>query len=143
MRDGGGPAPSQELRRAGLPQRRVEKRFDHICQPVVLQVLTTALGCQPATVEATANGQSIDPTEATQLPGQPMRVSRRPLRSSWGSCEPFNDPNLAAASENLLAALATSGVTTFAASGDDGADDCRDVTFDPAVDYPASSPYVV
>ncbi|HMA45961.1 MAG TPA: hypothetical protein VKP11_01920 [Frankiaceae bacterium] len=59
----------------------MEKRFDHICQPVVLQVLTTALGCQPATVEATANGQSIDPTEATQLPGQPMRVSRRPQRA--------------------------------------------------------------
>lgn len=54
------------------PNTLVEKCFDHICQLVVLQVLTATLGGQLVTVEVTVNGQSIDLTEAVRLPSQPV-----------------------------------------------------------------------
>lgn len=54
------------------PNATVEKCFDRVCQLVVLQVLTAALGCQLVTVEATVNGQSIDLAEAVRLPEQPV-----------------------------------------------------------------------
>src|SRR5574342_475444 len=54
------------------PNASVEKCFDHICQLVVLQVLTATLGGQLVTVEVTVNGQTVDLTEAVRLPGQPV-----------------------------------------------------------------------
>jgi hypothetical protein len=70
------------------------------------------------------------------------------LTTSWGSCE--DDFDLAfrgdteQAVETLLQSLNAAGVTIFAASGDDGVYDCGHGTSTKvAVDYPASSPYVV
>lgn len=60
--------------------------------------------------------------------------------TSWGGCEPDLGSSVAAESqaiENLVAA----GVTVFAASGDDGANDCGDSRV--TVDFPASDPLVV
>jgi hypothetical protein len=54
------------------PNASVEKCFDRICQLVVLQVLTAALGRQLVTVEVTVNGQTVDLTEAVRLPSQPV-----------------------------------------------------------------------
>lgn len=54
------------------PNASVKKCFDHICQLVVLQVRTAALGHQLVTVEVTVNGQTVDLTEAVRLPGQPV-----------------------------------------------------------------------
>jgi hypothetical protein len=64
---------------------------------------------------------------------------------SWGMCEVFadQDPTGRAAMEAQLARIVTAGATIFAASGDLGAYDCGDEVADPAVDYPAASPYVV
>ncbi len=54
------------------PNAAVEKCFDRVCQLVVLQVLTAALERQLVTVEVTVNGQTVNPTEAVQLPSQPV-----------------------------------------------------------------------
>ena len=63
------------------PNTSVENCFDHICQLVVLQVLTATLRRQLVTVEVTVNSQTVNLTEAVQLPGQPAGVSRQSLRS--------------------------------------------------------------
>ena len=69
--------------------------------------------------------------------------------TSWGSCEPDTDPNIAAAVEQSITRLLAAGTTVLAASGDDGAYDCARsdpnpaVAAAPAVDFPASSPSVV
>jgi hypothetical protein len=73
------------------------------------------------------------------------------LSISWGSCEDAldsaSDPYYQTLQQALAYVVAT-GVTVFAASGDDGAYDCYNqpgatAPASPAVDYPASSPYVV
>lgn len=71
---------------------------------------------------------------------------------SWGLCETYRQPQTLEVVENELSAAFAAGITTFVASGDDGAFDCRrvDLSEDPferdvsrAVDFPASSPSVV
>jgi kumamolisin len=73
------------------------------------------------------------------------------LSTSWGACEAKFSSGQAFAHDtikavnNILKSLTAAGVTVFAASGDDGIYDCG---FPPsstrtAVDFPASSPYVV
>ena len=63
------------------------------------------------------------------------------ISTSWGLCEK-EEGNTAAASENtLFEEAATQGQSVFAAAGDSGADDCADGG-SPAVDDPASQPYV-
>ncbi len=69
--------------------------------------------------------------------------------TSWGGCEPDTDPNIAAAVEQSITRLLAAGTTVLAASGDDGAYDCARsdpnpaVAGAPAVDFPASSPWVL
>lgn len=65
------------------------------------------------------------------------------LSISWGLCEPGWDPAAVAAMENALAYVTAAGVSVFAASGDNGVDDCGAYGNSRAVDYPAASPYVV
>jgi len=67
------------------------------------------------------------------------------LSISWGACEAVAGSDLMAAMDQALAMAVGAGVTVFSASGDEGSKDCVDVTGStaPAVDYPASSPYVV
>ena len=71
------------------------------------------------------------------------------LSTSWGGCE-FLDgtPNATETAENtIFFQMATQGQQIFAASGDDGADDCQRQTTPPttnlSTDDPASQPYVV
>ncbi len=63
------------------------------------------------------------------------------FNASWGLCEPYNDAAFVRTAETLLAAIAAAGVTTFAASGDSGSDDCGNGTA--TASYPASSPSVI
>ena len=70
------------------------------------------------------------------------------LSTSWGGCESGSDPAFQTFLTQMHAALTqvlAAGVTTFAASGDDGSYDCASQTGStaPAVDYPASDPLVV
>jgi hypothetical protein len=67
------------------------------------------------------------------------------LSISWGACETAAGPDFIAAMDQALELAVGAGVTVFAASGDEGSRDCIDATGSatPAVDYPASSPYVV
>ncbi len=60
---------------------------------------------------------------------------------SWGLCEPHNSAAFVSTAETLLAAIAAAGVTTFAASGDSGSDDCGNGTA--TASYPASSPSAI
>lgn len=67
------------------------------------------------------------------------------LSISWGTCEAAAGPQFMAAMDQALQLAVAAGVSVFAASGDEGSRDCLDVTGSAtaAVDYPASSPYVV
>ena len=64
------------------------------------------------------------------------------LSTSWGSCEKMNYGSTKADVDDVNALLAA-GVTMFAASGDDGADDCNIHPGADAVDSPAAIPGVV
>jgi subtilase family serine protease len=64
------------------------------------------------------------------------------ITTSWGDCEvdPSNDPQ---AEEPIFEQMAAQGQTVIAAAGDEGSSDCNGITNnDPAVDDPASQPYV-
>lgn len=63
---------------------------------------------------------------------------------SWGACESAVSPAEVAAADAEFELAAAAGVSVYVASGDDGASDCRPFTgsIDPAVDYPASDPWV-
>jgi subtilase family serine protease len=64
------------------------------------------------------------------------------ITTSWGDCEvdPANDPQ---AEEPIFEQMAAQGQTMIAASGDEGSSDCNGITNnEPAVDDPASQPYV-
>ena len=64
--------------------------------------------------------------------------------TSWGTCEERINPKYLASLNDVYHRLTQAGVTVFAASGDDGTLDCRSDGVDhPAVDFPASSPYVI
>ncbi len=71
---------------------------------------------------------------------------------SWGFCENLANPFVVGVNEAEFAAAFAAGISVFAASGDDGAFDCRRVKIsdDPfdrdisvGVDFPGSSPSVV
>jgi kumamolisin len=73
------------------------------------------------------------------------------VTTSWGSCEAGADPNEVAADNDLFEQAAAEGQTRFAASGDNGSQDCGmnnppdGLPGQPnptTVDFPASSPYV-
>jgi subtilase family serine protease len=64
------------------------------------------------------------------------------ITTSWGDCEvdPSNNP---AAEEPIFEQMAAQGQTVVASSGDEGSSDCNGITSNaPAVDDPASQPYV-
>ena len=70
------------------------------------------------------------------------------LSLSWGGCEASDDRPWLAAMDSALKFALASGVTIFAASGDQGSQDCigeipGSAAYAPSVDFPASSPYVV
>ena len=81
---------------------------------------------------------------AFNLPTQPDVLS-----ASYGACEStfagFLGGQEVPLQEAVLSRLALSGTTVFASAGDDGSSDCFEVNQSQAlaVDYPASSPYVV
>jgi len=59
---------------------------------------------------------------------------------SWGICEANSGPGELQTLDNIFKQAAAQGISFFAASGDAGAYDCGDNN--PAVDSPASDPYV-
>jgi len=64
------------------------------------------------------------------------------VSTSWGSCEsdPTNDPT---AEQPIFEQMAAQGQSVLAAAGDAGSSDCSGITNNnPAVDDPASQPYV-
>ncbi len=64
------------------------------------------------------------------------------ITTSWGTCEsdPSGDP---ASEQPIFEQMAAQGQTVISASGDTGSSDCHGVTTNaPAVDDPASQPYV-
>jgi subtilase family serine protease len=64
------------------------------------------------------------------------------VSTSWGTCEsdPSGDPS---AEQPIFEQMAAQGQTIMSAAGDDGSSDCNGITNnDPAVDDPASQPYV-
>jgi kumamolisin len=60
------------------------------------------------------------------------------ISTSWGACETGNP--LASLEEPIFQTAEQDGITVFAAAGDNGSTDCG--TSSPAVDDPASDPYV-
>ncbi len=66
------------------------------------------------------------------------------ISTSWGICEAQTD-GAAQAEQTIFQEMAAQGQTVVAAAGDDGSSDCEDAsdpTGGPAVDDPASQPYV-
>lgn len=61
--------------------------------------------------------------------------------TSWGLCETGTGQATINTDDNIFAQGAAEGITFFAASGDSGSNDCQGSST-PAVDYPASDPYV-
>jgi kumamolisin len=64
------------------------------------------------------------------------------ITTSWGDCEvdPSNDPS---SEEPIFEQMAAQGQTMVASAGDEGSSDCNGITTNaPAVDDPASQPYV-
>jgi len=64
------------------------------------------------------------------------------VSTSWGTCEadPSGDPS---AEQPIFEQMAAQGQTVVAAAGDEGSSDCNGITNNnPAVDDPASQPYV-
>lgn len=66
------------------------------------------------------------------------------VSTSWGACETVSDGSFYAAENTIFQQMAAQGQSFFAASGDDGSEDCYSPTFSTAltVDDPASQPYV-
>lgn len=62
---------------------------------------------------------------------------------SWGLCERWTGSRQMATEHKIFKQAAAQGIVIFAASGDDGAYDCRgDKNVDYEVDYPSSDPHV-
>ncbi len=123
----------------------------------------------PVSVDGGSNGRvseeaTFDIEEAGALaPGAALRVYTGPnngsgpndvmlqiadddvatvVSTSWGDCEtdPTNDP---AGEQPVFEQMAAQGQTVYAAAGDEGSSDCSGITNNsPAVDDPASQPYV-
>ncbi len=66
--------------------------------------------------------------------------SAQVISTSWGLCEALQGAGSASAENTLFQEAAAQGQTVVAASGDQGSDDCG--SGQPAVDDPASQPYV-
>jgi kumamolisin len=64
------------------------------------------------------------------------------VSTSYGNCEAQEDATEPTAVANLVAQGSAEGQAWFAAAGDNGADDCGDGS-GPAVDFPASIPYII
>src|ERR1019366_710847 len=68
------------------------------------------------------------------------------VSTSWGLCESQAGSTAASAENTLFQEAATQGQSIFAAAGDNGTADCTDTNGNPiaqpAVDDPASQPYV-
>jgi pro-kumamolisin-like protein/putative Ig domain-containing protein len=71
------------------------------------------------------------------------------ISTSWGLCEPQQGSGAAAAENDLFTEAVAQGQSVFAASGDNGVQDCQDSTnpYDPTLSYrtvddPASQPWV-
>lgn len=66
------------------------------------------------------------------------------ISTSWGDCEYDSGASLISEENTLFQEAATQGKTIFAAAGDDGSSDCYPSISNaaPAVDDPASQPYV-
>ena len=64
------------------------------------------------------------------------------VSTSWGTCEPSVTQATASQENALFTIAAAQGQSIFAASGDNGTDDCNNGTTE-AVDDPASQPYVI
>ncbi|HVA34381.1 MAG TPA: S53 family peptidase, partial [Candidatus Baltobacteraceae bacterium] len=65
------------------------------------------------------------------------------VTTSWGSCEQqMKGTQSLIIDEKLFAQAAAEGQHWFAASGDNGTDDCQNGTRKLSVDFPGSSPYV-
>ena len=62
------------------------------------------------------------------------------ISTSWGECESEEGSSAASSENTLFQEAALQGESIFAAAGDDGSEDCG--TQSPAVDDPASQPYV-
>jgi hypothetical protein len=67
------------------------------------------------------------------------------VSNSWGLCEIDTGTSAMQAFDSVFAAGAAQGQAFFSASGDDGSADCQfsDGSLLPAVDFPASDPFVV
>lgn len=64
------------------------------------------------------------------------------VSTSWGECERHEGESAAAGENTLFQEAATQGQSVFAASGDEGSEDCAAGSETLAVDDPASQPYV-
>jgi kumamolisin len=62
--------------------------------------------------------------------------------TSWGLCEPATPAAQMTTLDMIFQQAAAQGQSFFAASGDSGAYDCPTLPAQPAVDHPASDPYV-
>jgi len=83
---------------------------------------------------------ALERVAADRAAGMPIVA----FTTSWGSCEAVYDPVFLTRIEGTLRRLVDLGVTLFAASGDDGVNDCaRAGRSGAAVDYPSSSVYAV
>jgi subtilase family serine protease len=70
----------------------------------------------------------------------------RVISTSWGRCDLLLSPDARTAEDQALAAARASGITIFAASGDNGAYDCQSADLGDqrvSVDWPAASANVV
>ncbi|HLY65100.1 MAG TPA: S53 family peptidase, partial [Chloroflexota bacterium] len=106
-----------------------------------------APGAAIKTFEGADNGDAAFLAAITAAVGD---INVSVISTSWGECEAWTPPSFRNQVDSLLAGALAMGKSKsfFAASGDSGAYDCPDssssptVVDFPAVDYPASSPYV-
>jgi len=104
-------------------------------------VLSVAPAASVITYQGPNTGSGLYDTYAAIVNADKAQV----VATSWGICEPQNDPNLMRAENVLFEQAATEGQTIFAATGDSGSEDCYapsnpDTSLQ--VDDPASQPYV-
>jgi subtilase family serine protease len=101
-------------------------------------------------VAATAPGASVEIYQGPNNSNGPIDVYQQIaddntatiVSTSWGTCEsdPSGDP---AAEQPIFEQMAAQGQTVVSAAGDNGSSDCNGITNNaPAVDDPASQPYV-
>ncbi len=98
-------------------------------------------------VAGLAPGSTIDVYEAPNTDSGLLDVYRAivshdapVVSTSWGACEAATGNTMLAAEGVIFEEAAVQGEAVFAASGDDGANDCKSGS--KAVDDPASQPYV-